>query len=167
MARYDLFETLFPEVFYSLNEDIATYMLHDTTIPRPVFFKALTDDILHVAVHAEDPCVYAISVNGKVTDVTSTWIKIIDRHRDSKKAVDDLLAEWSARVPTDVATYDLRYGSKSLGFFPTPSIEMLRAGTRATSILCIRKNGSVEDETEYWKPMFDAYARLKSTATTP
>lgn len=162
-----LLETLFPDFVAWSNDFIATYVLHIPAQRKPVFFKKMTDEILEMAAnHDEFITIYAVKTDGSVDDVTEAWRRVLDKQKVARKAVDDLLAKWKARVPTEVATFELKSDGVTLGYFPHPSVDILRSvervrDLRRLTILAIHKSGTIEDVTATWKPMFEEYIGVR------
>lgn len=163
-----LLESLFPDFVAWSGDCIATYMLHRRDGNNPIFFKKMTDEILDVALeHFRDLAVYAIKTDGNVDDVTDAWKRVFEKHQSARTAIDDLLAKWVGKVPSHIATYELKLDSSTVGYFPKPSHDILRRidrvrDVRRLTVLGIHKSGTIEDVTAFWMPMFEEYMALRS-----
>lgn len=159
-----LFETLFPNFIAFTNDYVATYVLH---MPgrEPVFFKKLSELEIQTS-QVDDIVVYAVKTDGSVENVTRVWKKVFEKQRTAQTAIENLVKKWDDMVPIDVATYELKHDSTTLGYFPRPSVSILRQvdrvrDTRRLTVLAIHKTGEIEDVTKHWKPMFDEYISLR------
>lgn len=163
-----LLETLFPDFVAWSTESVATYVLFIRDGNPPVFFKKMTDDILEVALrHASDLAVYAVKTDGNVDDVTEAWKRVFDKHKTTRRALDELVIKWGEKVSSDVATYEVKEDRATLGYFSFPSLDILRRADRVRdirrlSVLAIAKNGTILDVSQEWRPMFEEYIAIRS-----
>lgn len=169
-----LLQTIFPDLLAWTSECIATYVLHipsstpASTQSKPIFFKKMTDDLLETAMqHAQTLSVYAVKTDGSVDDVTEGWKRVFQKHQSARSAVDTLLNTWKTKVPSHIATYELKADGTTMCYFPSPNHEVLRRIDRARdlrrlTVLAIHKSGTIEDVTAFWMPMFDEYVAIRS-----
>lgn len=145
-------------------DSVASYVLHRHDGQNPFFFKKMTDDVLEYALtHEKKFQVYSVRTDGGVDDVTEAWVRVFEKHRTTRGAIDQLLARWSQELPGDIATMELKVDGVTLGYFPKPTIEMLRRvrDSSRMNLLVIRTNGVVEDMTAEWRHYFTEYSALR------
>ena len=161
-----LLETLFPDFVAWSPDSIASYVMHRGS-HQPLFFKKLTDEVLDYALaHEKEYSVFSVKTDGGVDDVTEAWTRVFEKHRVTRSAVDALLAAWARRVPENVATMEVKADGVTLGYFPKPSLDMLRCVDRARdvnrlTVLVIHTTGVVKDMTVEWKDFFNEYVALR------
>lgn len=162
-----LIEKLFPDILaWSYHDSVASYVMHRGS-QKPLFFRKLNDEVLEYALaHEKEYSVFSVKTDGGVDDVTEAWTRVFEKHKVARGAIDDLLAAWTRRLPNDVATMEVKTDGMTLGYFPKPSMAMLRCVDLARdvnrlTVLVIHTTGVVEDATAEWQPFFKDYVALR------
>jgi hypothetical protein len=161
-----LLSTLFPDILAWQSDSVASYVLHRHN-DTPIFFRKLTDDVLEYGLaHGHDVKIYSVKTDGTVTDVTDGWLRVFEKHKTTKASIDTLLASWTSALPNDIATMELKVDGVTVGYYPKPTIETLRAVERVRdvtrlTILVIHTSGVVKDMTTQWHSYFTEYMKLR------
>jgi hypothetical protein len=161
-----LLETLFPEYGAWSSYSIASYVMHRGNL-QPLFFRELTDDVLDYALANEkNYSVFSVKTDGSVDDVTEAWSRVFEKHKSTRGAIDTLLKDFERKLPENVATMEVKAGDLTLGYYPKPTLHMLRCVDRVRdlnrlSVLVIHTNGVVKDMTSEVIQFFKEYSRLR------
>ena len=164
-----LLTTLFPDVIANSPNNIATHVLHRHN-DSPIFFKEVTDDVSkYILAHENDFTVYSVHADGKVCDTTEGWTRAFQKVKSSQNGIDQVLLDWNAELPSDLAVIELKLlDGSTIGYYPTPTMAMLkRTDMYRTTNLCImaiHANGVVKNMTEKWIHYICEYKKLKESA---